>query len=162
MTENVAKWMLLGLVMTTALAVLSSDVAASHYRLEFLDFLDTQVVEALEAVGIQTTEDLLGRALTQEDRQRLSEETGISELELLVLARLCELLQIDGVGPRAAQLLRAAGVVSVADMATRDPAVLEGQLAAVNAVERLTGVDPNAENLVDWITGAARVPLHVE
>ncbi|MBN1947822.1 MAG: DUF4332 domain-containing protein [Bradymonadales bacterium] len=162
MTENVAKWMLRGLVLSLALALLAPMAFASHYRLAYLEFIDASVVQALEAVGIQTTEDLLARAATAEDRRRLSEETGVSELEILVLVRLAELLQVEGIGPRTAQLLRAAGVVSVADLASRNPEELALQLSAVNAVEQLTGIDPSPENLTEWIAGAGSVPIQVE
>ena len=162
MTDNVVKWMLIGVVVSAVLTVFSATAVASHYRLEYLGFLDEAQVEAFDSAGLVTTEDFLLHTLTQADRRQLSEEVGATELEILILARLCELLQVEGVGPRVAQLLRAAGVVSVADLATRDPAELSERLVAVNAVEQLTGVDPNVENLVGWIDAAGHVPYHIE
>jgi hypothetical protein len=58
--------------------------------------------------------------------------------------------------------LRASGVVSVSDLAARNPQELVDRLAAVNAVEQLTGVNPELENLQTWIAAAQSVPYHVE
>lgn len=154
-------WMVLGLV-GVAVLVSPGIAHASHYRLASIEAFDSDSLERLHAIGVVTTEDFLVQAVDREARQALSQQTGIVEMEILVFARLCELLQIEGVGPRAAQLLRAAGVVSVADLAARNPAALAERVMAVNAVEQLTGVNPTEENLVDWISSAGDVPLHVQ
>jgi len=155
------RWTLLVAVFMV-LSAISTAAWASHYRIALLEVFDEQKVEALIEVGIVTTEDFLINGLTRAQRQQLSEQSGISELEVLVFARLCELLQIEGVGPRAAQLLRAAGIVSVSDLAGRDPTELTQQLGAVNAVEQLTGITPAVENVEAWISDAALVPYHLD
>ena len=162
MTAGTAKWVLVGLCIWAAVALRASPAMASHYRIELLEVFSAEQVEALLALGIVTTEDFLSQAETREERAALSQQAGISEMEVLVFARLCELLQISGVGPRVAQLLRAAGVVSASDLASRDPVELTERLIAVNAVEQLTGIDPAVENVVAWIEDASRVPYHVE
>jgi hypothetical protein len=134
---------------------------ASHYRLTVLDFLAPELVTVLGGQDIENTEDFLRRTLTPEDRGALSEATGIPEVEILELARMCEVLQIEGVGPRVARLLRASGVVSVTDFASRDATELEAVFAAVNAVEHHTGINPSAENLAEWIDLAGRVEYHI-
>lgn len=156
------KWIVLCLTATAVVSVGASLASASHYRLTAIEAFDAEALEQLHALGVETTEDFLARALSRDARQSLSEASGISEIQVLVFARLCELLQIEGVGPRAAQLLRAAGVVSVSDLASRDAVALTERLAAVNAVEQLTGVNPSPENLVHWISAAAQVPYHVD
>ena len=162
MTVKITRWMLLGLGVLMAAAIGASTAHASHYRIAVLEIFEDEQVLALEAVDVGTTEDFLRQALTRSARSDLSEQTGISEMEVLVFARLCELLQIEGVGPRAAQLLRAAGVVSATDLASRDPAELVERLVAVNAVDQLTGIDPTIENVVAWSEAAGRVPYHVD
>ncbi len=154
-----SKWFL---VVSLLLTIHASQAWSSHYRLSSLERFTGAQLDALGALDIETTEGFLTRALNEAARSELSERTGISELEILVFARLCELLQIEGVGPRAAELLRAAGVASVTDLASRDPAALTEQVAAVNAVETLTGVNPTVENLSAWIAAAAQVPHHLE
>jgi hypothetical protein len=156
------RWFLAGILCLSFCVLGSTGAWASHYRLEYLSFLDPAQVASYAAVGIEGTETFLQRTLTAEARQELSAQTGISELEILVLARLSELLQIEGVGPAAAQLIRAAGVESLDDLLTRDPATLTEQLIAVNAVEHLTGVDPAIENVSAWIEAAGSVPYRVE
>lgn len=161
MTAKMLKWVLLGLIVSTTLFLGASPARSSHYRLSLLELFEEAQLEALQAAEMVSTEDYLRRALTRADRQALSEATGISELEVLVFARLFELLQIEGVGPRAARLLRAGGVVSVEDLASRDAQALLERLVTVNAVEQLTGINPTVENLTAWIEGAQNVPYHV-
>jgi predicted flap endonuclease-1-like 5' DNA nuclease len=161
MTARRMRWMPLGLLVSTVLAIGGSSAWASHYRIGALEVFDEAQLEALRAAGVETTEEYLQRSQTRAQRQELAAQTGISELEVIVFARLCELLQIEGIGPRAAQLLRAAGVVSVEDLAAQDPVGLEERVAAVNAVEQLTGVTPSVENLTEWIAAAAGVAYHV-
>lgn len=162
MIRGLMKWMSFGLALWLILGVRAEPAEASHYRLSELDAFEEWQLEALASQGIDTTEQFLQRTLTPENRVELSRATEISELEILVFARLCELLQIEGVGPRAAQLLRAAGVVSADDLASRSPAELAERCGAVNAVEQLTGINPTEENLVEWIELAAAVPYRVE
>ena len=154
-----SKWVV---VVSLVLTVWGAQGWASHYRLSSLDRFTGAQLDALSALDIETTEGFLVRTLDRAARGEVSERTGISELEVLAFARLCELLQIDGVGPRAASLLRAAGVASVSDLASRNPEELAQRVAEVNAVEMLTGVNPTAENLSDWIISAGQVPHHLE
>ncbi len=162
MTARVTRWTLLGLGVLTFAVMSATTAYASHYRIAVLEIFDEDQLAALSVQGVETTEDFVAQTQTRAGRSELSQQTGISEMEVLVFARLCELLQIEGVGPRAAQLLRAAGVVSAADLASRDPAELVERVVAVNAVDQLTGIDPNLENVVAWIAAAGRVPYHVE
>ena len=154
-----SKWFLIVSLLLTFHGV---QALGSHYRLNALDRFTGAQLDALTALDIETTEGFLVRALDSAARGELSARTGISELEILTFARLCELLQIEGVGPRAASLLRAAGVASVSDLATRDPEELTARVAEVNAVETLTGVNPTVENISAWIAAAAQVPHQLE
>jgi predicted flap endonuclease-1-like 5' DNA nuclease len=103
---------------------------------------------------MQTTEDVLTRVQTPDARSTLSYSTGIPEARLLEIARICEFLQIRGVGPKVAHLLVATGVANVSDLATRDPLILLDELQQVNAVEVHTNVQPELRHVQEWIEGA--------
>jgi hypothetical protein len=135
---------------------------ASHYRLSSLDRFTETELDALSAQNIQTTEDFLRATLNRESRELLSQNTQIDEINILVFSRLCELLQIEGVGPKAAHLLRAAGVVSLNDLIGRNPATLTETVGQVNAAEQITGINPSVENLTTWIENANRAPYRLE
>lgn len=161
-TTGHSRWIGLAVAVLVSLAIPLSEASASHYRLDELGVFSEAQRDALSALGVETTEGYLERTLDSAMRSELSAQTGISELEVLVFARVCELLQIEGVGPRAAQLLRAAGVEGAMDLASRNAEELAAAAAAVNAVEALTGVNPTVENVQSWIDGAAQVRHHLQ
>jgi len=127
---------------------------ASHYYLEDIEFIESSVMEEFTRFGMQTTEDVLTRVQTPDARSTLSYSTGIPEARLLEIARICEFLQIRGVGPKVAHLLVATGVANVSDLATRDPLILLDELQQVNAVEVHTNVQPELRHVQEWIEGA--------
>ena len=73
----------------------------------------------LNAVGIATTDAFLTRASTREGRSRLADETGISEALILRWANHVDLFRIKGIREQYAELLEAAGVDSVVELALR-------------------------------------------
>lgn len=147
---------LLGVLLVTA-----APAAASHYFLTDVDFLAEPELDAFRTFGFQTTEDLLRGLTTAESRAQLSFSTGVPVERLQELTRMCDLLQVPGIGPRAARLLMASGVTSAVDLAGRDPAALLAEVETVNAVEQLTGVNPSIEHVRDWVAGAGLVTLVV-
>jgi hypothetical protein len=156
---NPAHW---GRATVVAALLLAPSVAsASHYRLEDVTFLSPEVQEGATRFGFIDTGELLRNLLTVEQRLALAGSMGVPEAELRQVAKVCELIQIDGVGPKAARLLQAAGVTSVADLAKRDPAALRDLLVAANAREAITQVDPSPEHVQAWVAGAARAAFHV-
>jgi predicted flap endonuclease-1-like 5' DNA nuclease len=71
-------------------------------------------------------------------------------------------MQIDGVGPKAARLLRAAGVSSVKDLSAKDPASLLNQIVEANARGRHTDVNPDLDIVEDWVERAKAAQHHVQ
>lgn len=130
---------------------------ASHYDLADIDLVEADGVEKLAALGIDDTRQLLERLLTAEGRQDTALALGVDVARVTVLAQHLELMQITGIGPRAARLLHTAGIKSAADLAKADPAKLLEQLVAVNAEHQFTGVDPDNEVVSDWVAKASSV-----
>lgn len=131
---------------------------ASHYFLADVDFLSDVASEAFTRFGYDDTEELLVNLVSPESRRAIHDATGIPEAELVELARICELIQVRGIGPRAARLLIASGVQGVEDLAGRRADELLAELQAENAVGRWTTVDPHLEIVDAWVRGAADAP----
>ncbi|MCB9507540.1 MAG: DUF4332 domain-containing protein [Myxococcales bacterium] len=144
-------------------AAFSPAAYASHYRLpDVTERFSPALYAELERLGYETTADVLRNVDTADDRRALASVTGASLGELTELARMCEFLQIDGVGPRAYDLLVAGGVQDLEDLAGRDAAQLQAELVAVNAAQRVTGVDPEVALVQHWITEASSAAIRVE
>lgn len=159
---NTMRARLIAFCLAAATSLSAGTAAASHYYLTDLTVFDETVVQEFQRFGYETTEDVLRGLLTPDQRDAVAYATGIAVAQLAEIARLCEFLQVRGIGPRAADLLMAAGVFNVADLAARDPSVLVAELETVNNVERITGTNPTFDHVRDWVSGAATATYRVE
>src|SRR6516165_4663669 len=86
----------------------------------------------LEVAGIATTGALLKQGATRAGRKELAKTTGISDVLLLRWVNHVDLFRIKGVQKQYAELLEAAGVDSIPELAQRDPAHLHPKLVETN------------------------------
>ncbi len=140
----------------------SSLASAGDYYLSDVPLLQREHLVKFREAGLQTTSAVLGRTLTQDSRSALGDKVGLSEGAMLELAKLCELLQINGVGPKAAKLLQAGGIESVAALAKANPVALAKRLEKVNARQKITGKNPSSEIVSFWVEGAKAAKHHVK
>jgi predicted flap endonuclease-1-like 5' DNA nuclease len=117
--------------------------------------------EKLKAAGIATTEALLERGATREGRASIAETTGISGTLLLRWVNHADLFRINGVEAQYAELLEAAGVDSVPELAQRVPANLASRLAEVNDQKKLVRKVPSQTQVADWVAQAQTMPRMV-
>ena len=94
-------------------------------------------------------------------RNSLVESTGISEKLVLKWVNHADLMRINGIGPQTAELLEAAGVDSVAELAQRNAANLATKLDEVNAEKNLVNRVANEDTLNKWIGEAKTLPKKV-
>ena len=133
-------------------------------KIEDVEGIGPTFGEKLRTAGVTTTDDLLNRGASAAGRDRLSEETGISERLLLEWVNHADLMRIDGVGSEYADLLEAAGVDSCAELARRNAANLattfqELDAARPNVVRQI----PSEATIAGWIAQAdklAKVVTH--
>lgn len=147
-------------VLAALLALPASQAFAAHYYLQDVEMFDSYA-DAFATQSFVTTRDVLVAVVTPEQRTALSETTGVPVEELAVIARFLGLLQIDGVGPRAARLLQAAGIAGSTDLAARSPAELLALLETTNAGFVYTSAHPSMHHVQGWIYEAARVEFTV-
>ena len=72
----------------------------------------------LQKSGIHTVADMLEKAATPKHRKEISQSTGIPEARILEWANRADLYRIKGVGSEYSDLLEAAGVDTVPELAT--------------------------------------------
>lgn len=112
----------------------------------------------LRSLGIRTTDDYLERAGDRRGRDTLAAELGIGGDRILRCANHCDLYRIRGVAGEMAELLEAAGVDSVKELARRVPANLAEAMTAANAARKLVRVVPGEGVVAKWITEARTLP----
>ncbi len=142
---------------------LAAPALAGHYYLSDVpELVDEAQVAALAAREIMTTEDLLEHTASRRGRARLGRALSLPATTMLSWARFCDLLRIDGIGPRVVRLLQAAGVADVAQLARLDPAKDIERLEATNKEHQLIHVMPGQEQIEEWVVAARRLPVIVK
>jgi predicted RecB family nuclease len=114
--------------------------------------------EKLRAVDVASIEALLQKGATVEGRAALVEQTGIDAVRVLRWVNHADLLRVGGITPDFAELLEAAGVDSVPELAQRNVENLVTALAETNEARNLVREVPSAAEVTDWIEQAKALP----
>jgi len=126
-----------------------------------LDGLGPSFAIELKKIGIRTTAKLLETAKSVKGRRMLAEKTEIDPEQLLRVANLIDRMRIKGVGQEYAELLEAAGVVTVKELRFRNPARLAKAMAEANAIRKLVRVLPSEHTVERWIDHAKKLPVKI-
>jgi predicted flap endonuclease-1-like 5' DNA nuclease len=108
--------------------------------------------------GISTTEDLLKKGASPKGRKEIAEKTGIGEALILKWVNHVDLYRIKGVGSEYSDLLEAAGVDTIPELAQRNAINLTQKMVAVNKEKKLVRKLPVESQVADWIEQAKKLP----
>jgi predicted flap endonuclease-1-like 5' DNA nuclease len=114
--------------------------------------------QKLSAAGITTTDALLKAGATPRGRQEIEEKTGIGHALILKWVNRVDLFRIKGISEEYSDLLEAAGVDTVPELAGRNAANLVAKLQEVNAQKKLVRKLPAESQVKDWIGQAKTLP----
>ena len=117
--------------------------------------------QKLKEAGIRTTDALLAAGATPQGRQDIAAKTGIGDSLILRWVNHVDLFRIKGVGEEYSDLLEAAGVDTVVELAQRVPANLYAKLVEVNLAEKRVRRLPRAAQVKDWIKQAKKLPREI-
>jgi predicted flap endonuclease-1-like 5' DNA nuclease len=123
-------------------------------KIEDIEGIGPAHAAKLSSAGVETTDHLLERAGSASGRDALGAQTGQSTAQLLEWVNHVDLMRIDGVGSEYADLLEAAGVDSVPELATRNAANLAVALEETNATKSLVRRVPSESVVTGWIAEA--------
>jgi ribosomal protein L31 len=112
----------------------------------------------LKDAGVLTPDALLQKGSTPKGRQEIAEKSGISGKLILEWVNHVDLLRVKGVSADWADLLEAAGVDSVPELAQRVAENLVAKLVEVNQAKNLTRVLPSLSQVQAWIEQAKGLP----
>ena len=124
------------------------------YKVIDIEGIGEVYADKLTAAGVKTTDDLLEKAASKKGREKLAEETGISEKLILKWANHADLFRIKGVAGQFAELLEAAGVDTVKELRHRVAANLHAKLVEVNEAKHLCNRVPAESEIVKMIEQA--------
>lgn len=135
---------------------------ASHYDLYDIDLVPESVVDQLVTAKISNTEQLLANLIKKTDRAAFAKKYAIPEADVDKLARKLELMQVVGIGPKAAELLVLAGVKGLKQLSGSNENELLETLQAVNREHNITGVQPDLTVVRDWIAKSKKIANYLQ
>jgi predicted flap endonuclease-1-like 5' DNA nuclease len=112
----------------------------------------------LVAAGVPTTEALLEVGATPQGRDAVAEKTGIGHALILKWVNRADLFRVKGIGEQYSDLLAAAGVETVLELAQRVPGHLHQKLVETNEAKRLVRHLPSLEHVAEWVEQAGKLP----
>ena len=113
--------------------------------------------QKLHEVGVPTTEALLEQGATPHGRKELADKTGISDRLILKWVNRADLFRVKGVGEQYSDLLAAAGVETVLELAQRRADHLHQKMVETNETKKLVRVVPGPEQVADWVEQAHKL-----
>jgi predicted flap endonuclease-1-like 5' DNA nuclease len=114
--------------------------------------------KTLADLGLLTTTELLQAGANPKGREDLAAATGISKKLILRWVNQADLFRIKGVGEQYADLLEAAGVDTVPELAQRRADNLTKKMNKVNEQKRLVRRTPTEAQVASWIESAKGLP----
>jgi predicted flap endonuclease-1-like 5' DNA nuclease len=113
--------------------------------------------QKLHEAGVATTEALLEQGATPSGRKELADKTGISERLILKWVNRADLFRVKGIGEQYSDLLAAAGVETVLELAQRRADHLHQKMVETNEAKKLVRVVPGLEHVTEWVKSASKL-----
>ena len=116
----------------------------------------------MKAAGVATIETLLKKGATPKGRKELAEKSGISDAKILEWVNHADLFRVKGVGSEYSDLLEAAGVDTVPELAQRKAENLFQKMTEVNQAKKLVRRLPVLSQVADWVEQAKHLPRIIQ
>ena len=127
-------------------------------KIETIEGIGEKFAQKLREMGVATVEALLEKGATPKGRQEIVDKTGISDKLVLKWVNHADLFRINGVGEEYSDLLEAAGVDTVVELAQRRADNLTKKMAEVNGTKKLVRKLPVESQVDNWIGQAKKLP----
>jgi len=127
-------------------------------KLTEIEGIGEAYAQKLQEAGVGTLDQLLEKGAAPTGRKEIAEKAGVSEKLILRWANMADLFRIKGVGEEYADLLEAAGVDTVPELAQRNAENLHKKLAEVNESKNLVRRVPTQGEVSEWVGQAKQLP----
>lgn len=123
-------------------------------KLTDIEGIGPSYAEKLQAAGIKSVAVLLKEGATKKGREKIAAETDISYTVILKWVNYADLFRVKGIGGEFAELLEAAGVDTVPELAQRNAENLQKKMVEVNEAKKLVRRLPTLKEVVKWVAQA--------
>lgn len=127
-------------------------------KLEEVEGIGPKFAAKLVSAGVADIAALLEQGATPKGRKAIAEKSGIGEASILQWVNHVDLFRIKGVGSEYSDLLEAAGVDTIPELAQRKAENLVKKMEEVNAAKKLVRKLPVLKQVEDWIEQAKKLP----
>ena len=131
-------------------------------KLSVIEGIGETYEKKLNEAGVGSIEKYLDVCATKKGRADLAEKTGLSEKLVLKWANHADLMRVKGIGGEYAEILEAAGVDTIPELANRNAGNLYAKMEEVNAEKELVRKLPTAVQVEDWVKQAKALPRVLE
>ena len=130
----------------------------ANRKIEDVEGIGPAIGEKLRAAGVKDTDGLLAAARTPAQRKDLAAKTGLTDKQVLKFANMCDLYRVKGIGSEYSELLEAAGVDTVPELARRRADNLARAMIEINTARKLVRRTPTEADVVRWVAEAKGLP----
>jgi predicted flap endonuclease-1-like 5' DNA nuclease len=127
-------------------------------KLTKIEGIGEAYAQKLKDIEIFTIEQLLDKGCSPAGRKAIAEATGISERLILEWVNHSDLFRIKGIGEEYADLLEAAGVDAIPELAQRNAANLYNKVIETQSLKKLVRKLPVQSQIENWIEQARLLP----
>lgn len=127
-------------------------------KLSDIEGIGEVYAEKLKAAGVGSLESLLKQCCCKKGRHEVAEKSGISEKVILGWTNRADLSRVKGVSTQYADLLEAAGVDTIPELAQRNAENLQAKMEEVNEEKKLVRKVPVLSQVESWVEQAKELP----
>ena len=131
-------------------------------KLSIIEGIGESYEYKLNELGIKSLKSFLEAGKTKTGRVELSQKSDISEKLILTWINHADLMRVKGIGGEFAEILEAAGVDTVPELARRNAANLVAKIKEVNEKNKLVRRVPTVNMVESWINQAKDLPRVIE
>jgi predicted flap endonuclease-1-like 5' DNA nuclease len=130
-------------------------------NIEEIEGIGPAIGAKLSAAGVKTVEALLTEGGSAAGRAKLAAAAGVETGRLLEWVNRADLMRINGVGSEFSDLLEAAGVDTVKELATRNAANLTATMDELNTTRKIVRRTPSEAEVGKWVAEAKTLPAAI-
>lgn len=134
----------------------------ANKKIEDVEGIGPVIGEKLRGAGVSDTDTLLKETKTPAQRKALAAKASLTDKQVLKFANMVDLYRINGVGSEYAELLEAAGVDTVPELARRRADNLTTAMADLNTAKKLVRRVPTESEVAKWVDQAKGLPRMLE
>jgi predicted flap endonuclease-1-like 5' DNA nuclease len=126
--------------------------------IEQIEGIGPSNAKKLAKAGIKGVATLLKKGATPKGREEIAEASGVAKEVVLKWVNMADLFRIKGISTQYSELLKAAGVDTVKELAQRNPENLHTAMVETNAAKKLVRQTPGLESVKSWVSQAKSLP----